>query len=123
MKAQISALETSMAAVQKSISEDVLAKGDADAFYLVVMGSLVFFMQAGFALLEAGSVRSKNTKNILMKNVLDACIASILWWAWGFAIAVSQSQPTKPKCTSNGGHTLENSVHRITMSCETSGAR
>jgi len=60
---------------------------DVDSFYLMVVGAFVFFMQAGFALLEAGSVRAKNTKNILMKNLLDACIASIIWWWWGYYLA------------------------------------
>ena len=45
-------------------------------------------MQAGFGLLEAGSGRTKNTKNILLKNLLDACIGAIVWWAWGYAVAV-----------------------------------
>jgi len=40
---------------------------DANNFFLVVMGIFIFFMQAGFALLEAGSVRIKNTTNILLK--------------------------------------------------------
>jgi Amt family ammonium transporter len=40
-------------------------------------------MQAGFALLEAGSIRPKNTRNILLKNVIDACIATLAWWALG----------------------------------------
>merc|ERR550537_23833 len=48
---------------------------------------LVFFMQAGFALLEAGCVRAKNTKNILLKNVLDACMGAIIWWAFGWPLA------------------------------------
>jgi Amt family ammonium transporter len=43
--------------------------------------------QAGFALLEAGSVRQKNTKNILLKNLLDACIGAVIWWAFGMGIA------------------------------------
>jgi len=55
-----------------------------DAFYLMILGAVVFFMQAGFALLEAGSVRAKNTKNILLKNLLDACLGAIIWWAWGY---------------------------------------
>lgn len=55
-----------------------------DAFYLMMLGAVVFFMQAGFALLEAGSVRAKNTKNILLKNLLDACLGAIIWWAWGY---------------------------------------
>ena len=40
-----------------------------DTFWLLITGFLVFFMQAGFGLLEAGFVRVKNTTNILMKNV------------------------------------------------------
>merc|ERR1719454_2717035 len=45
-------------------------------------------MQCGFALLEAGSVRAKNTKNILLKNVLDACLGGIIWWTIGYPIAL-----------------------------------
>ncbi|KAI3424104.1 hypothetical protein D9Q98_009465 [Chlorella vulgaris] len=48
---------------------------------------LVFFMQCGFALLEAGTVRVKNTKNILLKNVVDACVSTMAWWAVGYAFA------------------------------------
>ena len=59
-----------------------------DNIWVFIAGCLVFFMQAGFGLLEAGSVRTKNTKNILLKNLLDACMGAIVWWAWGFAAAV-----------------------------------
>jgi uncharacterized secreted protein with C-terminal beta-propeller domain len=41
--------------------------------------SLVFFMQTGFAMLEVGCVDSKNTRNILLKNVLDASLGAIVW--------------------------------------------
>lgn len=44
-----------------------------------VCAFFVVFMQSGFALLEAGSVRSKNVKNILLKNVIDACISTLCW--------------------------------------------
>jgi len=62
-----------------------------DAFYLLVCGVFVFFMQCGFALLEAGSVRTKNTKNILLKNLLDACLGAIIWWLWGMGVAYGDS--------------------------------
>ena len=48
---------------------------------------LVFFMQAGFAMLSAGSVRAKNAKNIILLNLLDACFGCIAWYATGFAFA------------------------------------
>eukprot|EP00232_Nephroselmis_pyriformis_P019752 CAMPEP_0182887736 /NCGR_PEP_ID=MMETSP0034_2-20130328/21005_1 /TAXON_ID=156128 /ORGANISM="Nephroselmis pyriformis, Strain CCMP717" /LENGTH=471 /DNA_ID=CAMNT_0025021115 /DNA_START=27 /DNA_END=1442 /DNA_ORIENTATION=- len=60
---------------------------DLNSMWLLLGAYLVFFMQCGFALLEAGSVRSKNTKNILLKNVLDACVGAMLWWAFGYSFA------------------------------------
>jgi len=59
----------------------------ADTFWLMICGFLVFFMQCGFALLEAGTVRAKNTKNILLKNLLDACIGALIWFSFGYTIA------------------------------------
>mmetsp|Transcript_39215 Transcript_39215/g.83583 ORF Transcript_39215/g.83583 Transcript_39215/m.83583 type:complete len:456 (-) Transcript_39215:235-1602(-) len=64
-----------------------LFPSEINSFYLMVVGCLVFFMQAGFAMLEAGSVRAKNTKNILLKNLLDACIGAVIWWSWGYGVA------------------------------------
>lgn len=58
-----------------------------DVFFILVSGYLVFLMQAGFAMLTAGSVRSKNTKNVLLKNVLDACVGSIAYFLFGYAFA------------------------------------
>ena len=63
-----------------------------DTIWYVVAGILVFFMQAGFGLLEAGFVRVKNTTNILMKNVLDASLGAVVWWAVGFGFAFGGSQ-------------------------------
>lgn len=57
-----------------------------ESFITVVAAALVFFMQAGFAFLGAGLIRSKNTINYMTKSFLDFCIASLGFWAFGFAL-------------------------------------
>ena len=57
-----------------------------DNFILVIAAALVFFMQAGFAFLGAGLIRSKNTVNYMTKSFLDFCIASLGFWAFGYAL-------------------------------------
>ncbi|VAW51571.1 Ammonium transporter [hydrothermal vent metagenome] len=59
---------------------------DAQALLLVVGAALVFFMQAGFALLESGFVRSKNAVNVIMKNYTDMAFGMIIYWAFGYAL-------------------------------------
>jgi len=68
-------------------AETTSLKGNLDNFFMIVMGCIVFLMQAGFAFLEAGAVRSKNTVNILIKNMLDALIGGVSYWAIGWAVA------------------------------------
>eukprot|EP00815_Leptocylindrus_aporus_P000998 CAMPEP_0116063070 /NCGR_PEP_ID=MMETSP0322-20121206/8183_1 /TAXON_ID=163516 /ORGANISM="Leptocylindrus danicus var. apora, Strain B651" /LENGTH=539 /DNA_ID=CAMNT_0003548593 /DNA_START=48 /DNA_END=1667 /DNA_ORIENTATION=+ len=58
-----------------------------DTFFLLFGSSLMFFMQAGFAMLCAGSVRLKNVQNTMLKNLLDACGAALGFWSFGFAFA------------------------------------
>jgi Amt family ammonium transporter len=58
-----------------------------DQLWLMLAAFLVFFMQLGFAMVESGFVRSKNTTNILMKNVLDACIGGLAFFAIGYGLA------------------------------------
>lgn len=53
--------------------------------WLIISAALVFFMQAGFTLLEAGSVQSKNVVNVLMKNLADFAIATFAFLAFGYA--------------------------------------
>lgn len=57
-----------------------------DTVWMLLAAMLVFFMQPGFALVEAGFTRTKNTANILMKNLLDFSLGSLLFWAIGFGI-------------------------------------
>ncbi len=58
----------------------------ADVTWTLVAAFMVFFMQAGFALCEAGLTRAKNTGNILMKNMMDFCIGTPCFWIVGFGL-------------------------------------
>ncbi|CAD6263091.1 unnamed protein product [Miscanthus lutarioriparius] len=58
-----------------------------DATYLLFSAYLVFAMQLGFAMLCAGSVRAKNTMNIMLTNVLDAAAGALFYYLFGFAFA------------------------------------
>lgn len=57
-----------------------------DVIWTLFGAALVFLMQAGFALCEAGMTRAKNTGNILMKNLMDFCIGTPIYWFVGFGI-------------------------------------
>ncbi len=57
-----------------------------NTIWVLLGAALVFFMQAGFAMCEAGFTRAKNTGNILMKNLMDFCIGTPLYWLFGFGI-------------------------------------
>lgn len=54
--------------------------------WIIWGGVLVFFMQAGFALLESGSVRAKNAVNVMMKNYTDMCIGGLAFYLVGFGL-------------------------------------
>ncbi|SMO61495.1 ammonium transporter [Saccharicrinis carchari] len=57
-----------------------------DILWILVAGILVFFMQAGFALVEAGFTRAKNVGNIVMKNFMDLSFGSLLFWIIGYSL-------------------------------------
>lgn len=57
-----------------------------DTVWVLLAAILIFMMQLGFASVEAGFTRSKNTANILMKNLLDFCFGSLLFWLFGFRL-------------------------------------
>ena len=57
-----------------------------DVLWTLWGAAMVFFMQAGFSLCEAGLTRAKNTGNILMKNLMDFCIGAPIYWLVGFGI-------------------------------------
>ncbi|MBQ4914347.1 ammonium transporter [Maribacter sp. MMG018] len=60
--------------------------GDMGALWITIAAILVFFMQAGFTLVEVGFTRSKNSGNIIMKNIMDLAVGSIMFWAVGYGI-------------------------------------
>ncbi len=63
-----------------------LVQTHANYVWTLVAAALVFFMQAGFAMVEAGFTRAKNAVNILMKNLMDFSLGSLAFWAVGFGI-------------------------------------
>ncbi|HHT77481.1 MAG TPA: ammonium transporter [Clostridiaceae bacterium] len=63
----------------------------ASTIWVLVAAALVFFMQAGFAMVETGLTRAKNAGNIIMKNMMDFSIGTILYWFFGFGIMFAGS--------------------------------
>ncbi|PNW75546.1 hypothetical protein CHLRE_12g531000v5 [Chlamydomonas reinhardtii] len=58
---------------------------------LIIQGAIVFFLQVGFVSLEVGYGRSKNVKNILLKNTVNILLCAICWWAVGYAFSYGSS--------------------------------
>ena len=62
-----------------------------NTIWVLVGAALVFFMQAGFAMVETGFTRAKNAGNIIMKNLMDFAIGTPLYWITGFGIMFAGS--------------------------------
>ncbi len=90
------AITQGVALADRDPSGEATIAADSDAavnFTWTLMAAfLVFFMQAGFALLEAGSVRQKSVANVLTKNVMDFLMCGMAFWAFGFAIMFGGSE-------------------------------
>lgn len=68
------------------IQDTASIEGDMGMLWMLLSGILVFFMQAGFTLVESGMTRSKNAVNIAMKNLLDICVGSLTYWFVGYSL-------------------------------------
>ncbi|MDR3319229.1 MAG: ammonium transporter [Clostridiales bacterium] len=68
---------------------DIMAS--VNMIWILVAAALVFFMQAGFAMVEAGLTRAKNSGNIIMKNLMDFCLGTIVFWVFGYALMHGES--------------------------------
>ncbi len=90
----LQAMNLSPTSIQEveSISQEpvaIMSQEVADIMWLCMAAFLVFFMQAGFAMVETGLTRAKNSVNIMMKNLLDFSFGALLFWAVGYAIMYS----------------------------------
>jgi len=63
-----------------------MEKSNADIFWVLATGGLVFMMQGGFLCLESGLTRTKNSINVALKNLSDFAVAAMLFWLFGFAV-------------------------------------
>ena len=68
------------------IQDTAVIEGDMGMLWMLLSGILVFFMQAGFTLVESGMTSSKNAVNIAMKNLLDICVGSLTYWLVGYSL-------------------------------------
>ena len=64
--------------------------GEVFGVWFLIGAALVFFMQAGFAMVEAGFTRTKNTGNIIMKNLMDFCIGTVVFVIIGFSLLMGE---------------------------------
>ncbi len=75
------------------LNQDTAAiEGDMGMLWMLISGILVFFMQAGFFLVESGMTDSKNAVNIAMKNILDISVGSLAFWFIGYSLMYGADQ-------------------------------
>lgn len=86
-------------------------RASIDMLWLVVAGALVFFMQAGFAFLEAGMARSKNTVNVIMKNYCDMCFGAVAYWMLGYGLMFGLNETGWLGTTAFGLHAVPESQY------------
>lgn len=79
------AVSTSVFAGEQEITVNM------NTLWVVTASVLVFFMQAGFALLESGSTRAKNSINVMMKNFIDVCLATLVFWTVGYGLMFGEN--------------------------------
>ena len=78
--------------MDETMRELVMKAASAEVFgvWFLIGAALVFWMQAGFAMVEAGFTRAKNTGNIIMKNLMDFCIGTVVFILIGFGLLMCE---------------------------------
>ena len=73
-------------------ANEILTQATANIFsvWFLIGAALVFFMQAGFAMVETGFTRAKNAGNIIMKNLMDFCIGTVVFLFLGFSLMMAE---------------------------------
>ena len=73
--------------------EEIMSTVSGEIFgvWFLIGAALVFWMQAGFAMCEAGFTRAKNAGNIIMKNLMDFCIGTVMWFICGASIMLGEN--------------------------------
>ena len=74
------------------MTDEILKALDGELFsvWFLIGAALVFWMQAGFAMVEAGFTRAKNAGNIIMKNLMDFCIGTVVFILIGFGLFLGE---------------------------------
>ena len=74
------------------MTEEIMSavSGEVFSVWFLIGAAFVFFMQAGFAMVEAGFTRAKNAGNIIMKNLMDFCIGTCVFIPLGFGILLGE---------------------------------
>ena len=91
----MNAILTALAEISATSAEEVVNKtmfniGDGNGIWYLIGAALVFFMQAGFAMVETGMTRAKNAGNIIMKNLMDFCIGTVTFVLIGFGLMLGE---------------------------------
>ncbi|MBP5781620.1 MAG: adenylate cyclase, partial [Clostridia bacterium] len=78
--------------VTDSITQLIQETATSEVFgvWFLIGAALVFFMQAGFAMVETGFTRAKNAGNIIMKNLMDFCIGTVVFVLLGFSLMMAE---------------------------------
>lgn len=75
---------------EQVVNNTMFNTGDGNGIWYLIGAALVFFMQAGFAMVETGMTRAKNAGNIIMKNLMDFCIGTVVFVAIGFGLMLGE---------------------------------
>ncbi len=76
-----------------TVAKEIMEAIDSEIFavWFLIGAAFVFWMQAGFAMCEAGFTRAKNAGNIIMKNLMDFCIGTVMWFICGASLMMGEN--------------------------------